>query len=324
MMNSDLRLYLESSNIAYEVCVDMRKKTWIKRGGIAEVYITPSNSDELESLVLFLYSNNIKFLLVGHTSNIYILNSCNIPVVVSTVRCRKFEIKDDKVICESGVGVIHLSKQMILQGYQGFEYLTGLPGTIGAALVNNSSCKSNSISDILLSARVVLNDGTIKIFTKDDFKFEFRSSIFKKSEIEGTIVSIQLCVQKGKVEYLTKISEDNIKERESSLGMNSKNLGCTVNRCFINGNMPIGISLASRLYSIFIRLFVKSRYRRCELVKNFICTLSGYRSVAPYINANSVIIFMWLDSEADNQFPRYLEFMEKVYKTDRIEIQVIR
>lgn len=104
-------------------------------------------------------------MLIGHTSNLYILNECNIPVVVSTAKCRYFQIEDGQLFCEAGVGVINLSKQMIKQGIKGFEYLTGLPGTIGAALVNNSSCRENSISELLVSARVVLKDGSIKIFS---------------------------------------------------------------------------------------------------------------------------------------------------------------
>lgn len=36
------------------------------------------------------------------------------------------------------------------------------------------------------------------------------------------------------------------------------------------------------------------------------------------------IIFSWLDDRADTVFPLYLEFMKKVYKTDKIEIEIIR
>jgi len=323
-MNSDLRLYLESSNIAYEVGVDLRKKTWIKRGGIAEVYITPANSAELESLALFLYGNNIKFLLVGHTSNIYILNSCNIPVVVSTVRCRKFEIKGDKLLCESGVGVIHLSKQMILQGYQGFEYLTGLPGTIGAALVNNSSCKSNSISDLLLSARVVLNDGTIKTFTWDDFKYEFRSSLFKSKAIDGIIISAVLSLAKGDSIQMQTIAAENDNERKRILEGNSQNLGCTVNQCFINGKMPLCLRIAVRLNAILSKIFISSEIKRNEQRKRFICSISGYKEIIPYVSSKNIIIFKWVDDGADAAFPLYVEFMKKVYKTDKVEIEIIR
>lgn len=171
MIKELLTKYLDTQKIQYETHVDLKKRTWIHRGGIAGIYISPASADELETIVSFLYSEDISFLLIGHTSNLYILNECNIPVVVSTAKCRYFQIEDGQLFCEAGVGVINLSKQMIKQGIKGFEYLTGLPGTIGAALVNNSSCRENSISELLVSARVVLKDGSIKIFLPEDFKY---------------------------------------------------------------------------------------------------------------------------------------------------------
>lgn len=322
-MNSHIKSYLDSNRIPYEVNVDLKKKTWIRRGGIAELYITPANSNELEGLVIFLYSNNIKFLLIGHTSNIYILNSCNISVVISTVRCRKFELKENKVICESGVGVINFSRRMILQGYKGFEYLTGLPGTIGAALVNNSSCKSNSISDLLISARVVLSDGTIKTFTKDDFKYEFRSSVFKSKLVNGIIISAVLSLVNGDSAHMQKIASDNDSERKQILEGNSQNLGCTVNRCFINGKMPLYLRMAIRLNSLISKILITSEIERNEQRKRFICSIAGFRDIIPYVSSKNVIIFKWVDEGADAAFPRYLEFMQKVYKTDKVEIEII-
>ena len=96
-MNSKLISYLESHSIAYETNVDLRNRTWIHRGGIAGLFISPLSAEELEIAVIYLYVNNIRFLLIGHTSNLYILNECNIPVVVSTAKCRNYLIEGDKL-----------------------------------------------------------------------------------------------------------------------------------------------------------------------------------------------------------------------------------
>ena len=55
-----------------------------------------------------------------------------------------------------------------------------------------------------------------------------------------------------------------------------------------------------------------------------ICTLTGYKSIAPYVSLKNPIIFSWIDEGADTAFPLYLEFMMKVYKTDKTEIEIIR
>lgn len=323
-MNSHIKSYLDANRIQYDINVDLKKKTWIHRGGLADIFITPSSSNELEIVARFLYTYNIKFLLVGHTSNIYILNECNIPVVVSTVKCRSYHVEKGKIYCEAGVGVINLSKQMVFLGIKGFEYLTGLPGTIGAALVNNSSCKSNSISQLLVTAKVVLHDGTVKIFTKEDFKFDFRNSVFKKGDIIGTIVSAVLEAMPGDSKTLQKIAKENDEERKRILEGPYQNLGCTVNRCFINGPMPLLLRITLRLTSLILRCVCCSNDKKKEIQKRVLCYISGYYSIVPYVSSINPIIFRWVDEGADAAFPLYLEFMSKVYKTDKLEIEVIK
>ena len=323
-MNDSLIGFLDQNNIFYEIDVDLKSRTWIHRGGMANIFISPKDSNELEKLVVFLYKNDISFLLIGHTSNIYILNECNIPVVVSTSKCRYFSLDDGRLYCESGVGVINLSKQMIQSGIRGFEYLTGLPGTVGAALVNNSSCRTNSISELLISARVVLRDGSVRTFTRDDFKYEFRSSAFKHKTIEGTIVSANLMALPGDIVSMQRIATDNDMERNRLLDGNSKNLGCTVNSCFINGKMPFHLRIALRLFSLLTKVFIHFEIERQDYCKRFICTISGYKEIIPYVSSKNIIVFRWLDEGADAVFPLYLEFMKKVYMTDKIEIEIIK
>ncbi len=324
MINENLTNYLNLLTISYETNVNLKKRTWIHRGGIAELFITPVNAEELEKVVSFLYSKNIEFQLIGHTSNLYILNSCDISVVVSTSKCRYFSLENGVLYCESGVGVISLSKQMIKQGVKGFEYLTGLPGTIGAAIVNNSSCRENSISQLLVSAKVIMKDGTVRTFFPQDFDFKFRMSVFKKRVVEGTIISAILKAEFGDANKLQQIAEANDKDRAIRLEGHANNLGCTVNRCFINGNMPLWLRIALFINGMLVKPFIKTEEAQCNQRKNLICLLSGYRIIAPYISSKNPIIFRWIDDGADAVFPLYLEFMRKVYKTDKLEIEIIR
>ena len=59
-------------------------------------------------------------------------------------------------------------------------------------------------------------------------------------------------------------------------------------------------------------------------MKKQLFALAGYKEVEPYVSDKNPIVYMWLDDNADTQFERYLEFMEKVYKTKYLEIQIIR
>ncbi len=323
MYMDTLTSWLKELDIDFEMNCSLRKKTWIHRGGIAKIYITPDDSFQLYQVSKFLFDNRIEFLLIGHTSNLYILNSANIDVVVSTIKCNKYIIKDSSIECEAGVSVIKLSRDMVSKGIIGFEYLTGLPGTVAAALYNNSSCYANSISELLIQADVVLSDGTLKTFCYNDFDFKFRTSVFKEKRLKGVIISVRLKAEHGNSEKLQAIASHNDQERKRILEGNAHNLGCTVNRPFINGKMPVLIHVLSRIFNIVLKCLPVTKTKKAILRRNFICIISGYSDIMQYISPKNPIIFMWTDEKADSAFPRYLEFMKKVYKTDKMEIEVI-
>ena len=317
--------FLQDRNIKYEEKVLLRKKTWIHRGGECKCYITPESSAQLKDIVIFFYDNNIKFLTLGHSSNVYIFNTCNIDYVISTLRCKKYEIDTKGYInCDAGVSVSKLARDMVKQGIKGFEYLTELPGTVGGALYNNSSCIKNSISQLLIEAEFVRNDGKILFLTSNDLDFKFRTSILKEKRLKGTILSLKLKLEYGDSKILEKIAEENSKSRIRLIEGNAHNLGCTVNRCFINGKMPLKYSILLRIYNKILLITEGNNEERKRKSRDFICRIAGYTDLAQYISPKNIIIFMWKDENADKVFPRYLEFMNKVFRTDKVEIEIIR
>lgn len=323
-MNVDLELYLNSIGVEFHKNVDLKKKTWIHRGGMCEFFILPDGREQLLLVSKYLYKEHIRFVLFGHTSNIYVLNTCDLPVVVSTLKCNHFELTDEGICCEAGVGVIKLANHMVRNGIAGFEYLTDLPGTVGAAIYNNSSCKSNSISDLMISVEVLLKDGSIVVYDRSDLDFRYRSSAFKRGDIEGVILGAVLKAEPGNASLLMEAASKNIAERQTLLDHRSKSLGSTMNSCFSNGHMPLRYYILFRLYNLWLRIVDRDSSSRQSRSKVFLCKIAGYGNITKYISDQDVIIFNWLDDEADDAFPLYLEFMSKVFRTDKVEIEIIK
>ena len=322
-MNEKLQLFLESHGINYETEVSLKSKTWIRRGGIANIYIVPVGGGQLLLTCQYLYRNGLKFLILGHTSNTYILNTKNIDIVISTKCCRNYELKDNKIYCEAGVSVVRLARDMINKGISGFEYLTDLPGTVGAAVYNNSSCRHNSISDLLVSADVLQPNGELISMSPQEMCFKYRDSVFKSKLKDGIIVRVILKAVCGDVKELQSIAKANKLDREKMLEGHKQNLGCTVNN-LAKGCMPKRYKVLLKLYNLYLKCFVHKDIPIEKLNKDFLCKISGYKDLAPYISDKEISIFVWRDSNADEMFEKYLEFLSKVYKTYRVEIEVIK
>ena len=315
--------FLKNEDIAYETNVELREKTWIHRGGKADYFVSPKNSVALEKIMTYLYDSHITHLLVGSTSNLYILNTTNIPVVVSTLRCNTYEIKEETIECECGVQVSKLAEQVIKLGIKGFEYLTKLPGTVGAAIYNNSSCKSNSISELLIDVDMVTPQG-IKKVSAEELHFAFRTSDLKRSILRGVILKARLRLAFGQKDELERKAKDNEIERRKLLEGPAQNLGCTVHKPFSNGSMPFRYRVPSSIYSKIITLLVKDELKRKRLNKSFLLTISGHKKLIPYVSDYLSLIFVWRDDNADEFFNEYLSFMKDIYKTDKVEIEIIK
>lgn len=322
MDNKILNEFLSKKKIPFGRDVDLKKHTWIHRGGVASYYITPRNCEEFESLVLFFQSNAIEYKVFGSTSNVYVLNKTNLPVVVSILHCREIVFTQSYIEVECGVLVSRLAKQAIEKGIKGFEYLTCLPGTIAGAIVNNSSCKSNSISAVLDSVEIIMN-GVVQTLTPADLHFEFRNSDLKSGIMRGTISRARLKIEYEDAGELKRLAVENEEHRHRILEPPAKNLGCTVNRLFCEGKMPSKYKIPYDLCCRIIHLFVKDELEKKRLKKNMLLIISGNKKLIPYVSDKQLITFIWRDEKADVLFPAYLSFIKHVCRSTHIEIEII-
>lgn len=318
-MNSYIQLkdFLVNSRIPFEEKILLSKKTWIKTGGVCTYWITPISVLQLTEVCRFLYVNNVSFDIIGQTSNIYFHPSYNPQVVVSTIRVNGYSIEGDMLICDCGVSVIRLAKACMAAGYAGFYGLVGLPGTVAAAVANNAGCFNCSISSMLIGADVLMPDGTVKSFAKEEFGYKKRSSKFKRGEVRGVVLSVKLKLQKAEsIEEEFKKSEKTKQYRKIHQEGYANNLGSIYARKKLRRNFENLLSLVAEK---FVEVVGGSNP---VLVKKYtLLRLYGYRDLEHYISEKNINIFIWRDDNSEQAFERYKQFMSKVFRVLEIEIE---
>lgn len=192
---------LQEKGVIFEQNILLKDKTWIKTGGTVSLWVAPNSVEQLESAITILLENNRVFELVGHTSNIYYLDDYNPEIIVSTRKVNNFKDKDEYIECDCGTSVVKLSHYCVERGYVGYCGLVNLPGTVGAAICNSSSCFNCSISEHVISV-IFYNTETkqIQTLTHDDFEFTYRNSRLKNKELKGVILSVRLNKIQGNTE----------------------------------------------------------------------------------------------------------------------------
>lgn len=312
-----IKEFLSSRNIPFEENISLAQKSWIKFGGTVTLWISPASVDQLENVCRYLYANRVNFDLVGQTSNIFFHSTYNPKIVVSTVKANHYSLEGDTLICDCGCNVMKLAKDCLAQGYAGFYGLVGLPGTVASAAVNNAGCFKCSISSMLLSADVLLPNGTVQTFQKEDFQYTHRSSAFKRGEKKGVILSVKLKVAKA-----VDIEEEYRKSEETKLYRKNKqegpyrNLGSVFSSFKRKHNSKnIIAAIIAKVASIFHLTSQKYAF------KQMLLWLYGYNDLDRYISDKQINTFVWRDGAAEEKFVRYKEFMGKVFDDLTIEIE---
>jgi UDP-N-acetylenolpyruvoylglucosamine reductase len=309
--------YLNSKEIQFEENVSLSKKTWLGTGGVCQYWISPKSIRELVDICQFLYKNGHIFEVVGQTSNIFFHSTSSPQVVISTTGVKEYSIDGEILIANCGVSVVKMAKDMLAQGYAGFYGLTGLPGTVASAIVNNAGCFGCSLSSMLISADVLLSNGSIETWQADNFGYSHRSSILKRKEKDGVVLSVRLKLKKaGNPEEEKKKAESAMNYRRTKQEHSGRNLGSVFASRKMKKNVKNIVTVMVQNIVGAMRLMPKRRAQ-----KHMLLWLYGYKDLAPYVSDRNVNTFVWRDERAESMFIKYKEFIGKVFDDAVLEIE---
>ena len=183
---------LKNLRFNYEV----GKKTWFGSGGNSKLFFLINNRKTLQTLIKFI-PNKIPLLVLGSGSNILIRDGGFKGLTIKLGKSFSFiNLQKKNMILEIGSAAkdSEVSKFCYENSISGFEFLKGIPGTIGGNIAMNAGCYGSVISDLLLSCQILTKEGKIKELKRDEIKFSYRETSIKKNAI---ILSAKFFAKKG-------------------------------------------------------------------------------------------------------------------------------
>lgn len=313
----ELITYLVENNIPFEEKVSLSKKTWIKTGGVCAFWVTPQSIEQLTEICRFLYANSIAFDIVGQTSNIFFHSSYEPQVVVSTIHINDYSIQDNFLTSDCGVSVMKLAKNLLEKGYAGFSGLTGLPGTVAAAVCNNAGCFDCSIVSLLHSLELLSPDGEVIIVDKEALGYTHRSSALKRKELKGVVLRVTLSLNRA-----DNVDQEKIKEQEAKQYRTKYQQGYKANLGSVFASKKLKSNMRNQIASLLSNFIGrKDLLRRRRVFRNMVLWLYGYRDLEAYVSKRQINTFVWKDEQAEYKFERYKQMMNEVYDKAQIEIE---
>ena len=179
-------------------------------GGRAEYFCEARNVKELFSAIEFARKKKIKRHIFAGGSNVIfpdgILHGLLIRITGGSIQKRG----EWRIYADAGVPLARLIAYAIAHGFSGIEALSGIPGTVGGAIVGNAGAYGRSIEET--TVRVRAWDGTKEIWiVVGKCGFAYRESVFKQKD--WIVLGAEFVFTKGTAKELRKISRKIIAER---------------------------------------------------------------------------------------------------------------
>ncbi|MDI6758568.1 MAG: UDP-N-acetylmuramate dehydrogenase [Candidatus Omnitrophota bacterium] len=239
----------------------LKSHTTFKIGGPAEFFIEPKDIQDLKNIILNAGKIKIPIFLIGAGSNILVSDKGVSGVVLrlSGVNFKKLLIKGDNVWLGAGLLIRQFLSKTIKHGLSGAEFLAGIPGTIGGALIMNAGAYGRTIGDLIEEVSVMDYNGNIKAFKKKKIKFGYRISGLAKYIVLGAVLKLKKENKKKIQERIKKI----LSQRRQAQGVLLANAGCIfknpagdsagrlIELCGLKGR-TIGCAEVSRKHANFI------------------------------------------------------------------------
>lgn len=151
-------------------------------GGVANYFKLCTSVYDLRIAISWSNKMKIPWFIIGNGSNILFSDDGFHGLVIKLVgNFMRVNINNNSIIAGSGVLLPSLSRHCLANCWSGFEFMCGIPGTIGGAVRMNAGTKQGEIKDHFVSATVLTHDGAIKNLSKEDMQFSYRHSILAKT-----------------------------------------------------------------------------------------------------------------------------------------------
>ena len=166
-----------SSQCLLKLDEPLASKTTFKIGGAARHYAEPAGLSDLIALIQSARLFNLDFFCLGRGSNLLVADS-GYPGLVLRLRDKAWQIiellDEGHLWVSAGVRLKELCGYAAERGFAGFEFLEGIPGSLGGALRMNAGAMGRWTFDLVERVLMMNASGEIVELARDAFTIEYR------------------------------------------------------------------------------------------------------------------------------------------------------
>lgn len=195
--------------------VEMKDYTSFKAGGKANKMVICERKDEVIETLREIKEKNEKYIMLGNGSNTLVKDSGFSGTVIKLGDSFSKIIRTgNNLVCGGNTLMSVVAKYALREGLTGFEFASGIPGSIGGAFFMNAGAYGGEIKDIAKSAKIISRDTLeLKDVGLSDMGLSYRHSAFQENG--DIILSVEISLEEGNKSEIESTMKDLAKKRNS-------------------------------------------------------------------------------------------------------------
>ena len=189
----------------------MSRHTTFRVGGPADFFVIPKAKEEVRDVIRICKEAGMPYYIIGNGSNLLVSDAGYRGVIVQIYKeMNEVKVEGDLVKAQAGALLSGIAARALGAELSGFEFASGIPGTIGGACVMNAGAYGGEMKDVLESVTVLTGEGKIIELGRNELELGYRTSVIAK---KGYIVfGAALNLERGDGEKI-KTYMDELKEK---------------------------------------------------------------------------------------------------------------
>lgn len=207
---------------------DMGNHTTFRAGGNAALFLMPA-PENISELIVYLKGSGTKYYVIGNGSNLLVKDSgYDGAVICIGSRFDECIVQGTSITAGAGAKLSKIAALACREGLKGFEFASGIPGTLGGAITMNAGAYGGEMSQVLKSVKVIDGNGNILNLKNDELNLGYRHSIVMDKDylvIEGVI-----SLEYGQKDEIRKIMDELSSKRKEKQPLEFPSAGSTFKR----------------------------------------------------------------------------------------------
>ncbi len=160
----------------------MKSHTTFRVGGSADWFVTPEEEKQVREIVNVLRKEKIPYYVIGNGSNLLVGDKGYRGVIIQLYKkLSRIHVKDNTVYAQAGALLSKIAAEALICELTGLEFASGIPGTLGGAVMMNAGAYGGEMKHVLKSALALTPEGEFRVLPVEQMELGYRSSIFSKN-----------------------------------------------------------------------------------------------------------------------------------------------